>query len=131
MHPQIFLLPWGPKHAALQDLQLAVSGRLARIGTIENFYQTRKWSSKRDFQRLQFSITRTQLEEKTILAFRTSLDRKVRKAKEAGETDRIMSTSRLRDILKVEISRTYTMDDWQPWKNQEIIRIFQILCRSG
>jgi hypothetical protein len=111
MHPQIFLLPWGPKHAALQDLQLAVAGKLAKIGMIENFYQTRKWSSKRDFQRLQFSATRTQLEEKAILAVRASLYRKVRKANEAGGTGRIMSTSRLREILELEISRSYTIDE--------------------
>ena len=42
---------------------------------------------------------------------RASLYRKVRKANEAGGTGRIMSTSRLREILELEISRSYTIDE--------------------
>lgn len=35
LHPQIFLFPWGMKHAATQDRLLLVANKLAKIDIIE------------------------------------------------------------------------------------------------
>jgi hypothetical protein len=52
MRPQVFLHPWGRKHARLQDFKLSVAGKLARVAMIEDFYQKKPWTSKNDFIRL-------------------------------------------------------------------------------
>lgn len=44
MHPQLFLFPWGKKHAAIQDRSLCIAHKLAKINIGEKFYQKLHWS---------------------------------------------------------------------------------------
>jgi hypothetical protein len=95
------------KHARLKDLKLTVAGKIARIETIEDFYQKKPWASKGDFTRLACRKEAKLLERKACGAIKEAASfQKTQKAKKYPDPEQhqrtIFSTTRLRQLLEAE-----------------------------
>jgi hypothetical protein len=102
IHPQVFLYPWGRKHARQQDLFLTAAGKLAKVAIEPMFFQSRQLNTRNDFVKLVCGSENQQLGQAASSAVQAAKQRqKFRRSRsEEHKVRTVLSTSKLRAILE-------------------------------